>query len=177
MSKIGFNRNTLLNNMFFPLLAVFAIFATSTYAADMATVIKVIDGDTIKIMYQQEKQSVRLIGIDTPESRANKKANKDAMRSGQDVAAITTMGKQATAYAKNMVKPGDTISIEFDVQKRDKYGRLLGYVYLSDGRMLNEEIIRGGYASAMTIPPNIKYQARFLNAYRNARENKRGLWK
>jgi len=145
-------------------------------ATDTATVVKVIDGDTIKIVYQQEKQSVRLIGIDTPESRANKKANKDAMRSGQDVNTITAMGKQATSYAKSMVHPGDTISIEFDVQKRDKYGRLLGYVYLSDGRMLNEEIIRGGYASTMTIPPNVKYQTRFLNAYRDARENRRGLW-
>ncbi len=157
-------------------IMVAVITTGSAQTTDTATVVKVIDGDTIKVRYQGQDVSVRLIGIDTPESRANKKANKDAMRSGQDVNTITAMGKQATAYAKSMVHPGDIISIEFDVQKRDKYGRLLGYVYLSDGRMLNEEIIRAGYASAMTIPPNVKHQTRFLNAYKDARENRRGLW-
>jgi micrococcal nuclease len=53
----------------------------------------------------------------------------------------------------------------------------LGYVYLSDGEMLNEEIVKAGYANLMTVPPNAKYQERFLKAYREARENKRGLWR
>ena len=53
--------------------------------------------------------------------------------------------------------------------------RLLGYVYLENGRMLNEEIIKAGYASPMTIPPNVKYQDRFLKLYREAREAKKGL--
>ena len=74
-------------------------------------------------------------------------------------------------------KPGDTVKMEFDVEKRDKYSRLLGYVYLSDGKMLNEEIVKAGYANLMTIPPNVKYQDRFLKAYREARENRKGLWK
>ena len=147
------------------------------HAQDFATVIRVIDGDTLKINYQDKEQSIRLIGIDTPESKANKKANKDAMRSGQDIATITAMGKQATAFVKKLVKAGDTVTLEFDVQKYDKYNRLLGYVYLPDGRMLNEEIIKNGYASVMTIPPNVKYQVKFVNAYRNARENGRGLWR
>jgi micrococcal nuclease len=56
------------------------------------------------------------------------------------------------------------------------YERLLGYVYLSDGRMLNREIVKEGYASLMTIPPNVKYQQRLLKAYREAREAPRGLW-
>ena len=147
------------------------------HAQYFATVIRVIDGDTLKINYQDKEQSIRLIGIDTPESKANKKANKDAMRSGQDIATITAMGKQATAFVKKLVKAGDTVTLEFDVQKHDKYNRLLGYVYLPDGRMLNEEIIKNGYASVMTIPPNVKYQVKFVNAYRNARENGRGLWR
>jgi len=78
---------------------------------------------------------------------------------------------------KSLVKKGDKVKIEFDVQKRDKYGRLLGYVYLPGGRMLNEEIVKAGYVSLLTYPPNVKYQERFLKAYREARENKRGLWK
>jgi micrococcal nuclease len=63
------------------------------------------------------------------------------------------------------------------VERRDQYGRLLGYAYLSDGRMLNEEIVRAGYANLLTHPPNVKYQERFLMAYREARENGMGLWK
>ncbi len=68
------------------------------------------------------------------------------------------------------------ITIEFDAQQTDRYGRLLGYVYLSNGKMLNEEIVKAGYANIMTIPPNVQYQDRFLKAYREAREGKRGLW-
>ena len=87
------------------------------------------------------------------------------------------MGKRATAYVESLVKPGDTITIEFDVQERDRYKRLLGYVYLSNGKMLNEEIVKAGYANVMTIPPDVKYKDRFLKAYKYARERKRGLWK
>ncbi len=111
------------------------------------------------------------------ESRLNKKTKRDAKRSGQDIKTITAMGKRATEYVEGLVKPGDLITIEFDVQQRDRYGRLLGYVYLSNGKMLNEEIVKAGYANVMTIQPNVKYQDRFLRAYKQARERKRGLWK
>ena len=63
------------------------------------------------------------------------------------------------------------------VQDPDKYGRFLAYVYLSSGKMLNEEIVKAGYANVMTVPPNVKHQEAFLRAYREARENKRGLWR
>ncbi len=139
-------------------------------------VIKIVDGDTLSIEYKGRAENIRLIGIDTPESRINKKAQKDAARNSEDVAAITKMGKEATRFVKTLVKPGDPVAIEFDRQPRDKYGRLLGYVYLADGKMLNEEIVKAGYASLMTYPPNVKYQDRFLRAYREARENNRGLW-
>jgi micrococcal nuclease len=69
------------------------------------------------------------------------------------------------------------LRLNFDVEKRDKYGRLLAYVYLSNGKMLNEEIVKAGYANLMTIPPNVRYQERFLKDYREARENRKGLWK
>ena len=89
---------------------------------------------------------------------------------------ILAMGKRATKYAKSQVKPGDMVKIEFDVQTKDKYSRLLGYVYLSNGKMLNEEVVKAGYANVMTVPPNVKHQERFLRAYREARENSRGFW-
>lgn len=119
---------------------------------------------------------VRLIGIDTPEKKANKKALKDSNRSGEDIKAIISQGKQATAFVKGILHKGDTVSLEYDIQKHDKYKRILAYVYLSDGRMLNELIISSGYASPLTIPPNVKYKDRFLKGYKTARENKLGLW-
>jgi micrococcal nuclease len=144
---------------------------------ESVTVKRVVDGDTLKIIYQGEEESVRLIGIDTPESKRNKKARKDAGRSGKDVEQITAMGKEAARYMRTIAREGDRVTIEFDVQKRDKYRRLLGYVYLENGRMLNEEIIKAGYASPMTFPPNVKYQDRFLKLYKEAREAKRGLFR
>jgi len=140
-------------------------------------VTKIVDGDTLKVKYNGQEESIRLIGIDTPESKANKKAKKDAQKSKADIETITTMGKKAANFTATMVKPGDEVKIEYDVRPRDQYGRLLGYVYLSDGKMLNEEIVKAGYANIMTYPPNVKYQERFLKAYRESRENRKGLWK
>jgi micrococcal nuclease len=139
-------------------------------------VIRVIDGDTIKVDLQGQTESVRLIGIDTPESRVNDKAMRDSERSGQDLAAIVSQGKEATAFTRSRVKKGDTVRLETDVQLRDKYHRLLAYVWLPDGTMLNEAIVRAGYAQPVTYPPNVKYQSIFLEAARDARKNRRGLW-
>jgi micrococcal nuclease len=147
------------------------------YSSEKATVLRVIDGDTLKVLINGQEESVRLIGIDTPESKANKKGLNDAARSQKDIETIVSLGKEATRHVRSLVKKGDSVDIEFDVQPRDRYGRLLGYVYLSNGTFLNEEIVRAGYASPMTIPPNVKYKDRFLNAFREARENRRGLWK
>ncbi len=109
-----------------------------------ATVLRIIDGDTLEIELQGKKESVRLIGIDCPESKANQKAKKDAERSGQDLGTITAMGEEATAFTKSLIRMGNWVKIEFGVQQKDKYRGLLGYVYLPDGRMLNEEIVRAG---------------------------------
>jgi len=141
-----------------------------------AKVLSVVDGDTLKISYKGQKESIRLIGIDTPESRVNKKAKRDAKKSGEDVGTIIAMGKRATVYVESLVKQGDIVTIEFDVQEKDRYKRLLGYVYLSNGKMLNEEILKAGYANVMTIPPNVKYKDKFLRAYKYARKIKSGLW-
>ncbi len=148
----------------------------SSHAQQTTTVTRIVDGDTLKVFYLEGEESIRLIGIDTPESRVNKKTKKDAKRSGQDIETIIAMGKRATEYVESLVKPGGLITIEFDVQERDRYKRLLGYVYLPNGNMLNEEIVKAGYASVMTIPPNVKYKDRFLIAYQEARERKVGLW-
>ena len=151
-------------------------FSLSAQTKEGATVTRIVDGDTIKVFYLGNEESIRLIGIDTPESRVNKKTKKDAKRSGQDIETIIEMGMRATEYVESLVKPGDIVTIELDVQERDRYKRLLGYVYLIDGRMLNEEIVKAGYANVMTIPPAVRYKNRFLKAFQEARESKRGLW-
>ncbi len=152
------------------------LLSSHTNAQQLNTVTRIVDGDTLKVFYLGSEERIRLIGIDTPESRVNKKTKRDAKRSGQDIKTIIEMGKRATEYVESLVAPGDLITIEFDEQKRDRYGRLLGYAYLSNGKMLNEEIVKAGYANVMTIPPNVKYKDWFLRAYKQARKKKRGLW-
>jgi len=145
-------------------------------AGEPVKVLYVVDGDTIKVSLNGKKESVRLIGVDTPESKINPKAKKDAARSRQDVKKIVSLGKKAADFTKSIVKPGDMVTLEQDVEGRDHYGRILAYVHLKSGEMLNEKIIASGYASPMTIPPNVKHQELFLKAYRAARAGNLGLW-
>jgi len=140
-------------------------------------VLRVLAGDNLLVDYQGKQEIVRLLGIDSPESRINKKAENDAKRTGKDVETIIAMGRKATAFVRTLVKPGDLVTIEFDIDPIDQYERLLGYVYLPNGKMLNEEIVNAGYANVITAPPNVKYQKRFMKAYEEARETGRGLWR
>ena len=182
------------------------------------TVERVIDGNTIKLT---NGERVRLIGIDAPESQPNNKAKSDAERTGQDLETINKMGQEATEFVKGLIKEGQEVRLEFDVQGRDKYGRTLAYVrriydtpekikdffkmteatikteYLDDGETrhnlyfectnepppeatcklyVNETIIKAGYATPMTMPPNVRYADLFKELYEEAREQKRGLW-
>lgn len=159
------------------LICILFLLPFQALANDSVKVLWVVDGDTLKVNFEGKKQSIRLIGIDTPESRKNKRAEKQAERTDQDIDAIISQGKQAKKFVESLVDSGDKVTIEFDAQERDHYGRILGYVYLENGKMLNEEILKAGYANVLTIPPNVKYQERFLKALKEAREEGRGLWK
>ncbi len=140
-------------------------------------VVKVYDGDTFRCRLENgEEVKVRLIGVDTPESRVNPKARRDARREGLSLKQIVRLGKKATEFTKKLIPPGTVVYLETDVQVHDKYGRLLAYVYLPDGRMLNEVLLEEGYAKMMTIPPNVKYVERFRKAQRRAISEGRGLW-
>jgi micrococcal nuclease len=143
---------------------------------ETAIVQRVVDGDTLDVVYGGRAESVRLIGIDTPEKRENEKARRDSTRTGRDIATITAAGKAATAFMRAIVAPGERVGLEFDVRRRDKYDRLLAYVYLSDGRMINEEMLRAGFANVYTFPPDVRYVARFRAAEMEARRLRRGLW-
>jgi len=124
-------------------------------------VLKVVDGDTIDVLYNGKKEAVRLIGIDTPEVY---------------FVSDRKPGLLASKFVKGLVKKGDKVGLEFDVRLRDKYNRLLAYVWLKDGRMLNEVIVREGYAHVMTIPPTVRYVKVFRAAFRKAVSEEKGLW-
>ncbi|OGB60458.1 hypothetical protein A2Y26_02360 [candidate division CPR2 bacterium GWD2_39_7] len=127
--------------------------------SDDVAVKKVVDGDTV-ILTNDEK--VRYIGIDTPETKHPKKE-------------IQCFGKEAAARNKELVE-GKKVKLERDISERDKYGRLLRYVYLEDSTFVNLLLVKEGYARASTYPPDIKHQNDFLEAEREARGNNRGLW-
>jgi micrococcal nuclease len=138
-----------------------------------AYVKRVVDGDTFVL---ENGLRVRMIGIDTPELHHSQKLARDAKRTRQDAETIQKLGKRAYEFTRNLIE-GKQVKLEFDVERRDKYGRLLAYVYLSDGTFVNAEIVHQGYASLMTIPPNVKNADLFVNLYKEARQERRGLWK
>lgn len=121
-------------------------------------VAKVIDGDTIRLA---NGDTVRYIGINTPESVSPR-------------IKLQCFGKEASDYNRQLVA-GKTVTLEKDVSETDKYGRLLRYVYV-DGVMINEKLVRDGYALVATYPPDVKYTQQFLAAQTDARLNRRGLW-
>ncbi|MEN3028217.1 MAG: thermonuclease family protein [Aquificaceae bacterium] len=140
-------------------------------------VTRVMDGDTFQCRLDSgEEVKVRLVGIDTPESSPNPKARRDVERSGRSMEEIIKMGREAKKFTESLLRSGERVYLEFDLQRTDRYGRLLAYVWLSDHRMLNELLVREGYAQVYTIPPNVKYQERLLSAQRRAREEGKGLW-
>lgn len=141
-----------------------------------ADVVSVVDGDTISVTIDGKKERVRLIGIDTPESRPNRRMSKQATSESLDSKTILELGAKASTHTKTLLPKGTHVRLEYDVQKRDRYGRLLAYVWLPDGTMANEEIVRSGFAYLLTIPPNVKYREKFADAFRNSREEQRGLW-
>ena len=124
-----------------------------------AKVQRAIDEDTILL---ENGEKVRYIGIDTPETKP-------------PVKGVEYFGKEAYEANKKLVE-GKTVRLEFDVQQRDRYGRLLAYVYLEDGTFVNAWLVENGYAQVSTYPPNVKYQELFLELQRKAREQNKGLW-
>ena len=126
-------------------------------AREKAKYISTVDGDTIKVEYRGNVHVVRLIGIDAPESKANAKAKKDAAREGKDVKSIVEDGKDSKAYLEEMLKDRLYIELEFDESKYDAYNRLLAYVWLDESTMVNEQILKNGYAAPITFYPNTRY--------------------
>lgn len=129
-----------------------------------ATVEYVVDGDTVDMVIDGVEERVRLIGIDTPET---KKENTP----------IECFGPEATAFTQSLLPEGTAVYLERDVEARDIYGRLLAYAYVAEtGTFVNLEIVREGYAQPLTIPPNVAHSTEFVDAARSAERNNAGLW-
>jgi len=125
---------------------------------DLVKVVRVVDGDTIEI---EGGEKVRYIGIDTPETVDPRKS-------------VQCFGVEASKKNKELVE-GKMVRLEKDITDRDKYNRLLRYVWLDDV-LVNLELVKRGFAYSYSYPPDIKYQDQFLKAQQEAREAKRGLW-
>ena len=122
---------------------------------------KVVDGDTLEVTGGER---VRLIGVDTPET-------KDPDRP------VGCYGQEASRFTATVVPAGTAVRLVGDAEQRDRFGRLLAYVYRrADGLFVNAELLRGGYAQLLTIPPNIAHTDEFVTIARQAREGSQGLW-
>ncbi|HZJ00401.1 MAG TPA: thermonuclease family protein, partial [Gemmatimonadaceae bacterium] len=116
---------------------------------------RVSDGDTA---YCGAAGRVRLLLIDAPELSQG------------------APGRDARKQLESLMPVGTSVTIETDVRLRDSFNRILGYIYLPDGRMVNEEMAWSGYVTALVYPPNVKYVERIRRAVADARKAKRGLW-
>lgn len=137
--------------------------AQSTTHLEEVNLVRVVDGDTLVVKIDEKDEKVRLIGIDTPESVASDKSRN------------TVWGEIASDYTKSLLKDVTKVSLQYDKEPRDKYGRILAYVYVGT-EMLNMRIIEDGYAKVMTIAPNTSHARDFEAAYKAAAENKKGLF-
>ncbi|HEX2050602.1 MAG TPA: thermonuclease family protein [Actinomycetota bacterium] len=126
-------------------------------------VVRVVDGDTVRVRLDGGVVAVRYIGIDTPES-------------GRPDTPVQCYARRATAENARLVA-GRRVRLVLDAERRDRFGRLLAYVFrVGDGVFVNAALVRGAYARTLTIPPNVRFAGRFAALARDARRERRGLW-
>jgi micrococcal nuclease len=125
---------------------------------------RVVDGDTIHVQIGGHDETVRLIGIDTPETVDPRQP-------------VGCFGKEASNHTKELLPKGTEVRLVRDVEARDRYDRLLAYVYrVKDGLFVNLSLAQDGFADLLTYPPNIAHVDDFTAAVAEAREAGRGLW-
>lgn len=156
LNNSGLKQNKIINHS--------EIKTQATISREIAKVSRVVDGDTLKILVNNKEDTVRLIGIDSPEIVDKKKP-------------VQCFGKEASDKAKEILT-GKTITLESDPTQgeRDEYERLLRYVFINNLNF-NKFMLSEGYAREYTFKGKIyRYQTEFIQAEENARENKKGLW-
>lgn len=139
-----------------------------------ARVKRVVDGDTFVALVAGREERVRVLGIDTPELHDSDKLRRDARRSRRDAAAIQALGRAAAAHAKLLLE-GVVVTLELTDTTRDKYGRVLAFVRLPDGRDFGEVMLADGYARLFHAVDHPRKETYRL-VERNARLGRRGLW-
>jgi micrococcal nuclease len=131
----------------------------------LITVLKVIDGDTVDIDIKGNTERVRLIGVNTPETKHPTKP-------------IECFGPEASAYLTQLLPKGTHVRIERDIEARDRYGRMLLYLYReSDNLFINLDLVSHGYGIPMSIEPNTFHRNDFVHAAALAETTNEGLWK
>jgi micrococcal nuclease len=126
-----------------------------------ARVVDVVDGDTIHVIDGGHRETVRLLGVDTPETHDPRKP-------------VQCYGPEAAAYTARRLT-GREVELEDDVETHDKYGRRLSYVYL-DGERYEDDLLEHGYARLLVIPPNGVYGRTMLSEELAAKRARMGLW-
>jgi micrococcal nuclease len=156
---------SLVSTITFILVALFYLVHDKYFPAkknipdNLVEVVSVSDGDTLKVLIDNRQEKVRLIGIDTPEM------------------AQKPWGGYAKTYLEGLLNAsGGRVNLEYDVGKRDKYGRLLAYVRTADGQFVNYLLVQNGYAMLFTVPPNVRYVDDLTSAQKEAREKGLGIW-
>ncbi len=135
--------------------------AVALAEGDDTSVESVVDGDTIVVAGGTR---VRLIGIDTPETKDPRKP-------------VQCFGREASAFTSSLLQAGTPVRLVYDVERLDRYGRTLAYVYrLADGLFVNAALVADGYASVATFPPNVAHVDDFTALAAAARDANRGLW-
>ncbi len=156
------SRYPLIFTLIFLITTLFYLFSDkkdNSSKNEYVRVIKVFDGDTVLLRYNNEKIKVRLIGIDAPEMEQR------------------PWGEKAKRHLEKILRESkNNVKIEFDIQRYDRYERLLAYLWTPDGRLINEMILSDGYAVLLSIPPNVKYVDRLIKAEEMARKKKKGIW-
>ena len=138
---------------------------TAVQSDPVYSVTRVVDGDTFWVDDGSEKGlKVRLIGVDAPETR----------NSGRKLKGY--FGTESSDYLNSLIG-GKKVRLVFDVARYDRYGRTLAYVYLADGTFVNAELVKNGYATVMTTPPNVRHADEFVQLAARARKRNRGLWR
>lgn len=136
----------------------------STTAVPIATVIETIDGDTVEVTIDGRRETVRLIGVDTPETVHPTKP-------------VECFGPEASAHLAGLLPRGTRVTLARDAEARDRYGRLLAYmVRTDDGLFVNLDLVAGGWATTLVIEPNTAHSATFAAAAEDARRRSLGLW-
>ena len=133
----------------------------STGGRFAALVTETVDGDTVHVETAQGTDTVRLLGVNTPETHHPTKG-------------LECYGPEASAYTEQVLT-GRRVELELDVEHRDKYGRLLAYVLL-DGHRFNDDLLERGYARVLVIPPNGVHARTMLEEQLAAKRARRGLW-